>query len=106
MAHEVEACHAIGLAATLLTNVSVFLQASIGRGGSVKQIRLCWTARVSHLKHEIQTTANWTLATPYLRRDYEIMVQAGNEVFGNGTHWIEERDMPEQENDPSTQRVP
>lgn len=52
----------------------------------MKQIRLCWTAQVSHLKHEIQTAADWTLATPYLREDYEIMARAGNEVFGEGTH--------------------
>ncbi|MDP9877300.1 hypothetical protein J2W25_001607 [Variovorax boronicumulans] len=61
----------------------------------MKQIRLCWTSHVSHLKHEIQNTAEWTFATPYLRQDYEIMARAGNEIFGAGTHWIEERDAPD-----------
>jgi len=70
----------------------------------VKQIRLCWTAQVSHIKHEIQTTADWTVLTPYLRRDYEIMVRAGNEVFGAGTHWIEERDTPQADIRRSTPR--
>ena len=61
----------------------------------MKQIRLCWTTQVSHLKHEIQTTAEWTPTTPHLRQDYEIMVRAGNEVFGPGTHWIEELEAPD-----------
>ena len=38
------------------------------RGGDVKQSRPCWTAQVSHLKHETQTAAEQALATPYLRQ--------------------------------------
>jgi hypothetical protein len=49
---------------------------------------------VSHLKHEIQPTANWQRMSRELREDYEIIARAGNEVYGPGTHWIEERMAP------------
>jgi hypothetical protein len=60
----------------------------------MRQIRLCRTANVCHLTHEIRQTAEWAFAAPSLRQDYEIMARTGNEVFGAGTHWIEERKAP------------
>jgi hypothetical protein len=53
----------------------------------MKEIRLCWSARISHLKHEIQATATWQPLPKDLRLDYEIIAQAGNKVYGPGTHW-------------------
>jgi hypothetical protein len=41
-----------------------------------------WSLDVSHLKHQIQAAASWRPETALLRRDLEIMVQVGNEVFG------------------------
>jgi hypothetical protein len=58
----------------------------------MKEIRLCWSSMVSHLKHEIQPTANWQPRSNDLRLDYEIIARAGNEVYGPETHWIEERE--------------
>ncbi|MDP9892617.1 hypothetical protein J2W32_000938 [Variovorax boronicumulans] len=60
----------------------------------MKEIRLGWSLEVSHLKHQIQAAASWKPETPALRRDLEIMAEVGNEVFGEGTHWIEERMGP------------
>ncbi|TSD59062.1 hypothetical protein FFI97_001650 [Variovorax sp. KBS0712] len=60
----------------------------------MKEIRLGWAREVSHLKHQIQAAASWKPETPVLRRDLEIMAEVGNEVFGDGTHWIEERSFP------------
>ncbi len=60
----------------------------------MKEIRLCWSCEVSHEKHEIQTTSIWQPSSPALLRDFEIMVEAGNELYGAGTHWVEEREMP------------
>jgi hypothetical protein len=59
----------------------------------MKEIRLGWAIEVSHLKHQIQAAASWRRETSALRRDLEIMVEVGNEVFGKGTHWIEERSV-------------
>lgn len=61
---------------------------------AMKEIRLGWSLEVSHLKHQIQAAASWKPDTAALRRDLEIMAEVGNEVFGEGTHWIEERTVP------------
>lgn len=55
------------------------------------EIRLGWSAEICHFGHEIQSFAVWCAANPWLRRDFEIMVVTANEVFGDATHWIEER---------------
>ena len=34
----------------------------------------------------------WFPDTPQSRRDMEIIVEAGNEAAGEGTHWLEERE--------------
>lgn len=58
---------------------------------TMKEIRLGWAIEVSHLKHQMQAAASWKPETPTLRHDLEIMVEVCNDVFGEGTHWIEER---------------
>ncbi|MET3493361.1 hypothetical protein [Variovorax boronicumulans] len=60
---------------------------------------------VSHLKHQIQAAASWAPETPALRRDLEIMAEVGNEVFGAGTHWIEERTCPPADPAPEVSRA-
>ncbi len=34
----------------------------------------------------------WHPDTPEFRGDLQIVVESGNEAYGPGTHWIEERD--------------
>ncbi len=57
----------------------------------MKEIRVCWAAHVVHHDDEVRKGGLWTPATPEFRRDMETIVEVGNEVYGAGTHWIEER---------------
>lgn len=61
----------------------------------MKQARLCWNDDVSKLKRERSTGGAWAQATPGLLEYFEVMIQAGNSVFGPGTHWCETREAPE-----------
>ena len=60
-------------------------------GRRQNEIRLRWSAEICHFGHEIQSSAIWCAANPWLRRDFEMMVAIANEVFGDASHWIEER---------------
>lgn len=55
------------------------------------QTRICWTAEVGRLKRESRTSSQWAELGDSMRENYEVMSKAGNEVFGHGSHWIEER---------------
>ncbi len=58
----------------------------------MKEIRLCWAAHVVHHEDELKDGGLWTPATEDARRDYQIVADAGNEVYGPGSHWVEERE--------------
>lgn len=60
-------------------------------GSQQSEIRLRWSAGICHFGHEIQAYAIWCAATPWLHRDFELMVAIANEVYGDDSHWIEER---------------
>lgn len=60
---------------------------------SMTEIRVCWPYGL----HENQLGeptdgGTWSPDTPDARRELEIIVDAGNEVAGPGTHWLEERE--------------
>ena len=58
----------------------------------MKEIRIGWSDAVSHDEHEMQGLTHWISDAPDVRRDYEIIVETANEVFGLESHWIEERE--------------
>jgi uncharacterized protein (TIGR02246 family) len=60
----------------------------------MKQTRLCWNDEVARLKREHSTASQWAEATPGLLHYFAVMEEAGNTVFGPGTHWREMRDAP------------
>ena len=60
----------------------------------MKQIRVCRSERISHLKQDFVTYGEWEDATPGMVSDCEAIVQAGVEIFGPGSHWIETRELP------------
>lgn len=57
------------------------------------EIRVCWSieGREDLTGRPIQGGL-WSPDTPENRRDYEIIVEAGNNAYGPGTHWLEERE--------------
>src|SRR5690606_1379417 len=59
------------------------------------QLRLCWNDDVRRLKAESERGSAWAPASEELRHYFEAMVQAGNAVFGPGTHWLEQRHASE-----------
>ncbi|MES2533818.1 MAG: GGDEF domain-containing protein [Pseudomonadota bacterium] len=57
------------------------------------QIRICSSQHVR--QHQpVPGYANWTESSPAVRRDFEIIIETANELFGPGTHWLEERETP------------
>jgi len=60
----------------------------------MKQIRVCRSERIRYLKQDLITYGEWEDATPDMVRDCDAIVQAGTEIFGPGSHWIETRDVP------------
>ena len=57
------------------------------------EIRVRWNivGRVNQVGEEIFGGV-WTPDSPEARRDYETIVEVGNEVYGPGSHWLEERE--------------
>lgn len=56
------------------------------------EIRLCRTREVLVLTGSNLTEGEpWTIDTPESRNDLVLLVMVGNELFGEHTHWIEER---------------
>lgn len=59
----------------------------------MKEIRLAWNVvgRENQIGEPIMAGV-WHPDTPENRRDLEIMAEAGNDAYGPGSHWIEERE--------------
>lgn len=58
----------------------------------MQEIRLCWAAHIVHHEDLAKDGGLWMPATDETRRDFQIIADAGNEVYGPGTHWVEVRD--------------
>jgi len=59
----------------------------------MKEIRICWRADV--IRHEEETGQHGGLWFPWTLEMLAALVameEAGNEIYGPGSHWIEERD--------------
>lgn len=55
--------------------------------------RLCWTEEVRVKKGESETSTDWVStqnASPATQDTIQAMLNAGNEKFGNGSHWMEQ----------------
>lgn len=65
----------------------------MGLETQVKEIRICWNVagRIA-IDGEDHFGGLWAPDTPENRRDYEIVVEAGNEAYGPDSHWIEQRE--------------
>lgn len=57
------------------------------------EIRVCWSieGREDLIGRPIQGGL-WSPDTPDTRQAYEIIVEEGNRAYGEGTHWMEERE--------------
>jgi hypothetical protein len=53
--------------------------------------RICCTPAASKLKREASTATHWQTADPVVLQTFRTVVEAGNEKFGHGSHWIEAR---------------
>jgi hypothetical protein len=60
----------------------------------VKEIRLCWTAvRTTRIDGEIGECGSWCPDTDSSRKELSEILEAGNQVSGDGSHWIQEREL-------------
>lgn len=58
----------------------------------MKEIRLCWAEHVVHHEDRVKDGGLWTPATEEACRDFQIVAETGNEIYGPGSHWVEERE--------------
>ena len=60
----------------------------------MKEIRLCWVAvRTTGPFREPIEYGKWCPDTEAARRELQHIVDTGIKVWGEGSHWIQERDM-------------
>ena len=71
--------------------MSRFHKRLMGRPEDMKEIRFCWSIIRRYSISEIPIQGGlWHPDTPDNQRDLEVVMEAGNEQYGEGTHWIEE----------------
>jgi len=59
----------------------------------MKEIRLCWSIVGRYSIGDVPIQGGLLHPeTPHTRCDLEIVKKSGNEAYGEGTHWIEERE--------------
>jgi hypothetical protein len=54
-----------------------------------REVRVCWIKGLA--PHGPQMAGLWHPDTPKNRTKLTAIMQVGNEIFGRGTHWLEER---------------
>lgn len=59
----------------------------------MRQIRIRRSSRFDAAPEELASFSAWSKATPGLESDLRVLADAGNLFFGDGTHWIEEREI-------------
>ena len=64
------------------------------------QVRVCRSKRVLTAKNECIAQGAWEPMTLSRTQDLELIVEAGNKTFGEGSHWLEERDLANVNDDP------
>jgi hypothetical protein len=56
------------------------------------EVRICWSKEVSRTKLSGSEGGLWLPETSKNRNELVAYVEAGNQGFGQGTHWIERRE--------------
>jgi hypothetical protein len=64
----------------------------VRRQKSMREIRLRWSKGQTGENGEPRDGGLWHPDTPENRETLEKVMDAGNETYGLGTHWIEERE--------------
>ena len=59
----------------------------------MKQIRICIDPDVIYDLAMNRPSTDWVDDTPEERSAFEILIQAGNALYGKNTHWLEEREV-------------
>lgn len=60
----------------------------------IHQVRVCWTPEVRRRNGEASTSTKWCAASKANLENYAVMTQAGVELCGLSSHWIEVRTVP------------
>ncbi len=58
----------------------------------MKEIRLIWRSKPAEKPDEPRGRTPWHPDSPEWRDMLTTLAEAGTDVFGRGTHWVEERD--------------
>ncbi|SFB73903.1 hypothetical protein SAMN05216344_102151 [Polaromonas sp. OV174] len=59
----------------------------------MKQIRICIDPDVIYEQSVARPCTDWIDDSADARTAFEVLIKAGNERYGENTHWLEERDM-------------
>lgn len=60
----------------------------------MRQVRVSRSSWIEPNAEVLLNFASWAPASPELERDFAFIVEAGNQVYGAGSHWLEERQIP------------
>ncbi len=58
-----------------------------------KQLRICRGERIRDINRDLVTHSDWVDASEATEAECQALVDAGNGIFGAGSHWIESRDV-------------
>lgn len=70
----------------------------------MRQVRICRSNHIRHLRQELVAFNEWTEATPDRLVEFRIIAETGNDLFGAQTHWIESRVL-DRDREPPDQAV-
>ncbi len=98
--HRNGLCVAFGISGTVDMNAALQVVRGIEpspltstdpRGLAMQESRIRWSSKVRNDKIGLRDGGLWKPATPQNLEDFEVIVAAGNEAYGAGSHWIERR---------------
>ena len=58
------------------------------------RMRLCWENHVRLMKRETHSCTTWVIVDKEKADNLRFLCKAGNDRFGEGSHWIELADIP------------
>jgi len=59
----------------------------------MEQVRMCRSERIKALNRDLVTYGDWVQSTPEVVASFQDLIDAGNERFGRGSHWLERRHL-------------
>lgn len=66
----------------------------------MRQVRICRSNRIDHIKQELVNFEEWNEATDEQLFEFQLIADIGNDLFGPDSHWLESRVLPHDRDHP------